>query len=107
VYLRPVEASGERLRVSSGGGTMPRWRRDGKELYYLAPDDQVMGVALSTGARSQPGVAAALFRVEGVVRDYDVAADGQRFLVDVAEPDSAPISVLANWPALLPKENVR
>jgi hypothetical protein len=37
------------------------------------------------------------------VRDYDVAADGQRFLVDVAEPDPAPISVLANWPALLPK----
>ncbi len=103
VYLRPVEASGERLRVSSGGGTMPRWRRDGRELYYLAPDNTVMAVALTAGTPPQPAAAAALFRVEGVVRDYDVAADGQRFLVDVAEPDPAPISVLVNWPALMKK----
>ncbi len=103
VSLRPVEASGERFRISSGGGTMPRWRRDGKELYYLAPDNEVMRVALSSSVPPQPSAPAALFRVESVVRDYDVAADGQRFLVDVAEPDPAPISVLANWPALLPK----
>ncbi len=100
VYLRPVEASGERFRVSSGGGTMPRWRRDGKELYYMAPDNAVMHVALSSGDHPQPGASSPLFRVEGIVRDYDVAADGQRFIVDVAEPDPAPISVLANWPAL-------
>jgi serine/threonine protein kinase/Tol biopolymer transport system component len=100
VYLRPVEESGERLRVSSDGGTMPRWRRDGKELYYLAPGNTVMAVPLSTG-QPQPGVASSLFRVDGIVRDYDVTADGQRFLVDVAEPDPAPLSVLANWPSLL------
>ena len=102
VYLRPVEASGERLRVSSTGGTMARWRRDGKELYYLAPDNTVMATPLSVG-RPQPGVTTALFHVEGVVRDYDVAADGQRFLVDVAQPDPAPLTLLANWPGLLPK----
>ena len=107
VYLRSVEASGERLRVSSGGGTMPRWRRDGRELYYLASDNAVMGVALSSGDRPHADAAAPLFRVEGVVRDYDVSADGQRFLVDVAETDPAPISVLVNWPALLAKENIR
>jgi serine/threonine protein kinase/Tol biopolymer transport system component len=102
VYLRPVEESRERLRVSSGGGTMPRWRRDGKELYYLAPDNAVMAVPLSSG-RPQPGVATPLFRVEGIVRDYDVATDGQRFLIDIAEPDPAPLSVLANWPSLAAK----
>jgi Tol biopolymer transport system component len=103
VYLRPVEGPGERIRVSSGGGTMPRWRRDGKEIFYLAPDNALMSVplSLSGGFRPQPGVASALFRVEGIVRDFDAAADGQRFLMDVAEPDPSPISVLANWPSLL------
>jgi hypothetical protein len=48
-------------------------------------------------------VATPLFRVEGIVRDYDVAADGQRFLIDIAEPDPAPLSVLANWPSLAAK----
>jgi Tol biopolymer transport system component len=103
MYLRPVEESGERLRVSSSGGTMPRWRRDGRELYYLTPDNAVMAVPLPAGPRPQPGVATTLFRVEGIVRDYDAAADGRRFLVDVAEPDPAPLSVLANWPSLLQK----
>jgi hypothetical protein len=46
-------------------------------------------------------VATALFRVDGIVRDFDTAADGQRFLLDIAEPDPAPILVLANWPSLL------
>jgi serine/threonine protein kinase len=103
VYLRPVEASGERIRVSSDGGTMPRWRRDGRELFYLAPDGAVIAVPIAVGARPQPGLGSALFRVEGVLRDYDVAADGQRFLVDVAEPDPTPIRVLANWPSLRPQ----
>jgi eukaryotic-like serine/threonine-protein kinase len=101
MYLRSVEGSGERLRVSSGGGTMPRWRLDGRELFYLSSDNGVMSVSLSTGSRLQPSAASLLFRVEGVVRDYDVAADGQRFLLDVAEPDPAPLTVLANWPSLL------
>jgi dipeptidyl aminopeptidase/acylaminoacyl peptidase len=101
VYLRPVAETGERVRVSSGGGTMPRWRRDGKELFYLAPDKAVMSVPLGPGGSPQPGIAAALFRVDGVVRDFDAAADGQRFLVDVADP--APILVLANWTSLLAK----
>jgi hypothetical protein len=63
----------------------------------------VMSVPLGPGGSPQPGIAAALFRVDGVVRDFDAAADGQRFLVDIAEPDPAPILVLANWPALLAK----
>ena len=82
---------------------MPRWRRDGRELSYLAADNTLMAVPLSPG-RPQPGVAVTLFHVEGAVRDYDMAADGQRFLVDVAEPDPAPMSVLANWPSLLERK---
>jgi hypothetical protein len=103
VYLRSLQESAERIRVSSGGGTMPRWRRDGKELFYLAPDNAVMAVPVSGGPRPQPGVAATLFRIDGVVRDYDAAADGQRFLVDMAETDAGPLSVLTDWPSIAPR----
>jgi Tol biopolymer transport system component len=103
VYLRPLGEAGERARISSGGGTMPRWRRDGRELYYLASDNAIMRVPLSiSGGRPQPGPAEALFRVEGDLRDFDIAPDGQRFLVDVAEPDPAPLTLLSNWLSLLP-----
>jgi Tol biopolymer transport system component len=103
IYLRPVDGGGERIRVSSGGGEMARWRQDGKELFYLSGKGLIMAVALGSGARPDPGAPGALFRLEGVVRDFDVAEDGQRFLVDTAPLDPAPIAVLVNWPALLPK----
>jgi Tol biopolymer transport system component len=103
IYLRPVVGGAERIRVSAGGGAMPRWRRDGHELFYLSASREITAVPLGSGARPEPGAAVRLFRLEGEVRDYDVAADGQRFLVDTAPRDPAPISVLLNWPALLPK----
>ncbi len=103
VYLRPVSEAADQVRISSGGGTMPRWRRDGRELYYLASDSAIMRVPISnSGGRPQPGAAEAMFRVEGVVRDFDAAPDGQRFLLDVADPDPAPLTLLSNWPSLLP-----
>ena len=43
------------------------------------------------------------FHLEGIIRDFDVAADGKRFLIDVVTPDPAPISVLLNWPTLAGK----
>jgi Tol biopolymer transport system component/predicted Ser/Thr protein kinase len=107
IYLRPVDGGGERIRVSSGGGDMVRWRRDGKELFYLSGKGEIMAIPLGPGARPDPGAPSPLFRLEGEVRDYDVAADGQRFLVDTAPAEPAPISVLINWQALLPTENVR
>jgi hypothetical protein len=107
IYLRPADGGGERIRVSSGGGDKPRWRRDGRELFYLSGSGEIMALSVAPGARPELGAPKALFRLEGDVRDFDAAADGQRFLVDVAPTDPAPISVLVNWPALLPKENVR
>jgi Tol biopolymer transport system component len=104
VYLRPVGEAGERVRVSSGGGTMPRWRRDGRELYYVASDGTIMHVPLSiAGGRMQPGAAEVMFRVDGVLRDFDAAPDGQRFLLDVADPNPAPVTLLSNWTSLVSK----
>jgi Tol biopolymer transport system component len=102
VYLRPVGEAGDRARMSSGGGTMPRWRRDGRELYYLASDNAIMRVPLSTsGGPLKPGAAEVMFRVEGDLRDFDAAPDGQRFLLDVADPNPASLTVLSNWTSLV------
>jgi serine/threonine protein kinase len=104
VYVRSLAEAGERARISSGGGTMPRWRRDGRELYYLASDKAIMRVPLSiSSGRLQPGAAEAMFHVDAELRDFDVAPDGQRFLLDLAEPNPASLTVLSNWPSLVSK----
>ena len=100
IYVRTLEGRGERVRVSAAGGRLPRWRRDGKELFYVAANGDLVAVPVGVGARPDPGSPSVLFRIDGAVRDYAVDAPGQRFLVDTAPADPAPIDVLVNWPAL-------
>ena len=73
---------------------MPRWRRDGKELFYVAPNGDLMATPVRPGTKPEPGNPSVLFRLEGEVRDYDVDAAGQRFLVDLAPTERAPIGVI-------------
>ncbi len=106
VYLRGVGVGSERLRVSTAGGLSPRWRRDSRELYYLAtastmvfgatvPDGRLMAVAISPDGR--PGVPTPLFSVLARGSQYDTK-DGQRFLVNVENRGaSLPITVDLNW----------
>ena len=95
-------------QISAGGGTKPRWRRDGKELYYLALDDKMMAVPVkSTATTFEPGPAVALFQTHptGYV-PYDVAADGRFLINTVTEAeavDPSPITVVLNWTAGLRK----
>ena len=97
-----------RWKISSAGGDKPRWRRDGKELYYLSLDAKMMAVPIKSGPSSfEPGLAVPLFdaKVTGFF-PYDVAPDG-RFLLQVAA-DSAPssvspVTVVLNWQAVLKK----
>jgi len=94
-------------QISAAGGAKPRWRRDGKELYYIALDDKMMAVPVkSTATTFEPGPAVALFETHprGYV-PYDVAADG-RFLINTVTEgaaDSSPITVMLNWTAGLRK----
>jgi eukaryotic-like serine/threonine-protein kinase len=71
--------------VTSGGGRTPLWRRDGKELFYIAPDGTAMAVVVKTGDGFQSGPPKALFKVPTGVLFWDVAPDGTRFLMPVAE----------------------
>jgi Tol biopolymer transport system component len=98
--------AGERLRVSHTGGIGPRWRRDGKELFFLSPDRQIMAVAVKHGTGIEFGPPAALFRLPTSYRSltpvtvgYEVSSDGQRFLVPIRKAVGAPLQVVVNWQA--------
>ena len=88
VYVAQFPNYDGRRRISVRGGSWSRWSRDGSEIFYLDPDNQMMAAPVEAGS-SDPGAGAprALFHV-GVRPDrgyaYDVSADGQRFLVSVA-----------------------
>jgi dipeptidyl aminopeptidase/acylaminoacyl peptidase len=103
IYVRPFPGPGGQWQISTGGGTSPRWRPDGKELYYLAPDSKLIAVPVAVqGAALAPGTPEALFQTHTPQvpfrPQYDVPRDG-RFLVDTeAETTSSePIHLLLNW----------
>jgi Tol biopolymer transport system component len=107
IYVQRFQDSGERMRISINGGVQPRWRRDGRELFYITLDGQLVAVpvTLSSSSRAlEAGAAVPLFQARvGEVQDislpdYIVSPDGQRFLLDtVVEEAAAPIVVILNW----------
>jgi Tol biopolymer transport system component len=106
VYVALTDGGGEKKRVSPSGGRPPRWGRDGKELFYAAPDDSIVAVPVTSGASLQAGPGASLFRLETGIRNFDVSPGGSRFLVTTPldkSPES-PIRVILNWDATLKKE---
>ena len=113
VYVRPFPLSSDRTgqwMVSNGGGDLPLWRRDGKELFYRrAGPTSVMSVEVAPGALFKPGQPKELFVLPNPppflnngVYDWDVNADGSRFLLNVRgieNEQQVPITVLLNWTA--------
>ena len=106
VYVQPIPATGAQWLVSKDGGSMPRWRRDGKELFYRAVDGRLMAVPIISDRASvsfQNGAPQALTvsipAVGNVNRyTYQPSADGQRFLVPVPVQSGAkPMTVVLNW----------
>lgn len=105
IYVQPYDATGAIWQISTGGGSMPRWRGDSRELYYRAPDSTLMAVAVTARegtATLEPGAPEPLFDAVLASRQgrftYEPASDGQRFLVAAPVTGSkAPISVVLNW----------
>jgi serine/threonine protein kinase/Tol biopolymer transport system component len=99
--------SGEgKWQVSNSGGFEPRWRADGKELFYLSPELNMMAAPVTTGVTFKSGSPVALFQAHPRkpissqdVFSYDVSADGQKFLMITKgdETNFSPLSVLLNW----------
>jgi Tol biopolymer transport system component len=99
VYVQTFPQPTERWRVSSGGALRPIWREDGKELFYLTPDHQLMSVEIQTRPVFAASAPRRLFQLARGPESYDVAPDGRRFLFvttrsEVVDP---PISLVFNW----------
>ena len=102
VYVQPFPASGAKWQISSNGGSRPQWRRDGKELYYVAADRKLMAAGVEIGgATFQAGTPRPLFETRlGPLQFFAAVADGQRFLMPAPveeEISSTPATVVLNW----------
>jgi len=111
IYVVPFsQGRGGKWQVSTGGGNWPRWRHDGKELFYLSLDKKIMSAEISAdGSSLLVGKVAPLFQVNVATSlgwFYDVSADGKRFVVLNQDPRQAaePLTLVVNWPALLKKQ---
>jgi eukaryotic-like serine/threonine-protein kinase len=113
VYVTSFPEAHGKWQVSNTGGTQPRWRGDGKELFYLAPDGKMMAASINGGTNFDSATPTVLFQAhareffatsEQVV--YDVTKDGQRFLINtqVKNTETHPMSVILNWDAELKKK---
>jgi len=107
VYVQTMPPSTAKWQVSTAGGHLPQWRRDGRELYYLAPNLRLMAVAVTPNAGAFNAVAPRELFATRIRRSilrgaspYVASPDGQRFLIDSASgPDlSAPIQVVLGGP---------
>ena len=87
------------MLVSHGGGTVPRWRGDGRELFYLAPNGKMMAVEVIAGEEFHTGTPTPLFQTPPGAVVGDVTADGKRFLLvsPVGPSASVPFTVVLNW----------
>jgi hypothetical protein len=105
VYIEPFPPRGAKWQLSAEGGTQPRWRRDGKELFYRTTEGAIMSVPISaSGDTLEISTPVPLFTValpSAPGFQYDVSADGSRFLVNAANADrgSAPVTFVTNWAA--------
>lgn len=115
VYVESLPRDGQKVRISTKGGTQPRWRRDGKELFYISPDLKMMAVDVTKGTKLEFGQPKELFQTRislgGTLAyrmlRYDVTRDGSRFLINT-EPESATsastsITIVLNWMTMLRK----
>jgi eukaryotic-like serine/threonine-protein kinase len=106
VYLTSFPETGERIRVSVSGGSRPRWKRDGREIYFMSADSEMIATPVRLAPSVEIGQPRPLFRIDPAGwRDYDVTPDGERFLAVVVVPvqDADAIAVTANWLSLLPR----
>jgi eukaryotic-like serine/threonine-protein kinase len=98
------DAAGKWL-ISKDGGTEPRWRGDGKELFYVASDGKFMSVDIRAKPLFEAGAPRPLFQLPPGVIGGEVTADGRRFLIGVplAQSASVPFTVVLNWQTALKK----
>jgi len=106
VYIEPFPGPGGKVQVSTAGGSTPVWRPDGREIFYVATSGKMMAAEIKPGSTFEVGQAMPLFDVQlkqGADWAYDIAPDGERFLLNIALQEEAPatITLVQNWTARL------
>jgi Tol biopolymer transport system component len=109
IYVTSFPEAHGKWQVSNTGGDQPRWRGDGKELFYLSTDSKIMAAPVKTGSNFDAGTPTALFQANpremvatSELFSYDVSNDGQKFLVNASlKTAMTPMSVVLNWSAKL------
>jgi Tol biopolymer transport system component len=108
VYVMPFPGPGGKSLVSTAGGTWARWRRDGKEMFYVESNGRLMAAEIEVRESAvRVGPVRPLFQIRGMRQNfsymYDVSPDGQRFLINTILQDAEmlPLTFVANWPTLL------
>jgi len=105
VYVIGFPGGGAQWQVSTGGGSFPSWRRDGRELFWLDAKDNMMAVDVNTAATAvRMGTPQTLFHAGGVQTQqgpYAVTADGKKFLVNIGDvkEENQPFILVQNWTA--------
>jgi serine/threonine protein kinase len=115
IFVQPFPGPGGKTQISTTGGTQPRWRADGRELFYVGLDGTLMATPISfleNGTALRAGTSSALFSTHLVGQatvnrpqvnrqQYDVSPDGQRFLMNITiEPEAiSPLTAIVNWRA--------
>jgi Tol biopolymer transport system component len=109
IYVQPFPGPGSKWQMSTNGGAQVRWRRDGRELFYIGLDSRLMTVPLQVASGSQtlePGTPVSLFAtrifggaLQGAFKQqYVVSPDGQRFLINsLTAATTSPITLILNW----------
>ena len=115
MYASPFPVTGGKIRVSTTGGTLPRWSRDGRELFYLTTDLHLVTVPVRLAPSLTVGTPTPLFTVRSASKwddprfvdgwsDFDVSPDGKRFLAAVARPaNEEPLTAVLDWRSGLQK----
>jgi len=107
VYVQPFPGPGEKQQISRAGGSYPHWRSDQKELFYHSFDNRLMAATVrADGGRVDVDAVQPLFDMrapDGLQRNfYDVASNGQRFMIVVPDDtESTPLTLVSNWPTLV------
>ncbi len=108
IYVRSLSSSEEKWQVSAHGGAAPRWRADGRELYYIDAEGTLMSVAAGLSPKFEAAAPAPLFKTHvlprafwfyGGAANYVASPDGQRFLVNnvLTEETPIPINIILDW----------
>jgi eukaryotic-like serine/threonine-protein kinase len=110
IYVTDFPGAKSRLRISKDGGYSPRWRSDGRELFYLSAEGNLMSIETTSGERWDEQKPRKLFAAntrlaKNAGRLYDASSDGERFVVieGGTQMSETRIEILMNWPSLLPE----